>query len=119
MDLLIDTNVLVYISNPADSHHRQSLDAVDVAIHRNYRPCIVPQVFYEFWVVATRPVDVNGLGLSVGEAQDCLAVSDSGFTYFETNAAYLSIGGTWSPTKQSSARRPTTRASSPPCSATA
>lgn len=27
--------------------------------------CLVPQIFYEFWVVATRPPTVNGLGLSV------------------------------------------------------
>lgn len=30
---------------------------------------IVPQAIYEFWVVATRPVAVNGLGFSAAEAE--------------------------------------------------
>lgn len=30
---------------------------------------IVPQVIYEFWVVATRPVEVNGLGFSAEQAE--------------------------------------------------
>jgi len=30
---------------------------------------LVPQVLYEFWVVATRPIDVNGLELSVDDAK--------------------------------------------------
>jgi predicted nucleic acid-binding protein len=29
---------------------------------------IVPQVVYEFWVVATRPREQNGLGLSIADA---------------------------------------------------
>ena len=31
--------------------------------------CLVPQVIYEFWVAATRPVEVNGLGMDVPLAQ--------------------------------------------------
>ena len=30
--------------------------------------CVVPQVLYEYWVVATRPTK-NGLGMSVDEAE--------------------------------------------------
>lgn len=33
---------------------------------------IVPQNLYEFWVVATRPVNVNGLGLSTELASEVL-----------------------------------------------
>ena len=29
--------------------------------------CVVPQNFYELWAVATRPVSVNGLGMSISE----------------------------------------------------
>lgn len=31
--------------------------------------CIVPQVLYEFWTVATRPPGANGLGLTTVEAR--------------------------------------------------
>lgn len=30
--------------------------------------CIVPQIHYEFWVAATRPVAQNGLGMTTAEA---------------------------------------------------
>lgn len=30
--------------------------------------CIVPQNLYEFWAVATRPVSVNGLGMTTVQA---------------------------------------------------
>ena len=35
----------------------------------NHVPCLVPQNIYEFWVVATRPIASNGLGMSVGDAK--------------------------------------------------
>ena len=31
--------------------------------------CLVPQVIYEFWVAATRPLDVNGLGVAAAQAE--------------------------------------------------
>ena len=31
--------------------------------------CIIPQNIIEFWAVATRPLDKNGLGLTVDEAE--------------------------------------------------
>jgi len=34
---------------------------------RGYAPTIVPQIIYEYWVVATRPLAENGLGLSTSE----------------------------------------------------
>jgi predicted nucleic acid-binding protein len=30
--------------------------------------CVVPQVLYEFWAVATRPLEQNGLGMTPAEA---------------------------------------------------
>ena len=34
--------------------------------------CLIPQVLYEYWVVATRPVEVNGLGMSPTAVGDSL-----------------------------------------------
>lgn len=30
--------------------------------------CVVPQIHYEFWVVVTRPLSANGLGMTPDEA---------------------------------------------------
>jgi predicted nucleic acid-binding protein len=32
--------------------------------------CIIPQNIIEFWAVATRPLDKNGLGLSINQAEE-------------------------------------------------
>lgn len=54
---------------------------------RGYRPAIVPQVLYEFWVVATRPHDQNGLGMSIEEAERDLAKSVQKFDLFRDERA--------------------------------
>jgi predicted nucleic acid-binding protein len=36
---------------------------------RGHDLVIVPQVLYEFWSVATRPIEQNGLGMNSSEAQ--------------------------------------------------
>jgi predicted nucleic acid-binding protein len=68
MNVLLDTNVLGRMAEPGHAQYQAALDATDALIRRGDQPCIVPQVLYEFWVVATRPKPVNGLGLSVPEA---------------------------------------------------
>ncbi len=80
MTILLDTNVLGRLANPADASHALAIDSIAIARRRGYRPVIVPQVIYEFWVVATRPVEQNGLGMSVSETADdvvqCAALFD-------------------------------------------
>jgi len=66
--ILIDTNVLLRCAQPAHSHHSTAVAAVTQVRMRGYRPTIVPQVIYEYWVVATRSVTENGLGLSTAAA---------------------------------------------------
>jgi predicted nucleic acid-binding protein len=61
---LVDTNVLLRLLQP---HHRQypmALAAVAELRNRLAELCIAPQNLVEFWVVATRPVVNNGLGMS-------------------------------------------------------
>ena len=60
--ILLDTNIVLRLADRAASEHRairlalQKLDAQGVSL------VLAPQVLIEFWVVATRPVDVNGFG---------------------------------------------------------
>lgn len=44
--------------------HSDAVAAVERLRAAGDQPVIVPQVLYEYWVVATRPANLNGLGLS-------------------------------------------------------
>lgn len=68
MNVLLDTNVLTRMAQPGTALYRTALDAVTALQLRGDVLCLVPQVLYEFWVVATRPVAVNGLGFSAAVA---------------------------------------------------
>jgi predicted nucleic acid-binding protein len=65
MKVLLDTNVLLRIAQPSSHDHQTAKSAVLALVSIDVRLCIVPQVIYEFWVVATRPQSVNGLGLDI------------------------------------------------------
>ena len=49
--------------------HENALDALAALRQRGEELCILPQNLYEFWVVATRPLSVNGLGMSPVQAE--------------------------------------------------
>jgi predicted nucleic acid-binding protein len=64
MRILLDTNVLLRTLEPGHAHHQSSVAATDLLRKRGNKLVIVPQVLYESWAVATRPVELNGLGMS-------------------------------------------------------
>ena len=70
MRLLIDTNVLIRMRDTDSAHHA---DCVAALAHlRESHPgsaCLCAQVMIEYWVVATRPAEVNGLGLTIAETE--------------------------------------------------
>jgi predicted nucleic acid-binding protein len=62
---LVDTNILLRIADLTSAQHRLAADAVAELVSRNDELFVAPQVVSEFWVVASRPTTVNGLGWSV------------------------------------------------------
>jgi predicted nucleic acid-binding protein len=66
--ILVDTNLVLRMSRTDDPDFGIAADAVDIARQQGYAPCLVPQVIYEYWAVATRPRENNGLGLTAGQA---------------------------------------------------
>jgi len=72
MRFLLDTNILVRLHDIADPQHGETADAIEWLEDQGHACCIVPQVIYEFWVVATRPPDRNGLGVTAAEAASAL-----------------------------------------------
>lgn len=65
MKILVDTNILVRSSHVGSSFQGIAVNALNRLRDQQHELRTVPQVLYEFWAVATRPVENNGLGLSV------------------------------------------------------
>lgn len=82
MAYLLDTNVLVRLANAADPRYAIADRAV-LELHRCGEVLhLTPQILIEFRNVATRPIAVNGLGLSAADAE----IQSAGF---ETRFALL------------------------------
>jgi predicted nucleic acid-binding protein len=68
MRVLIDTNVLLRSAQPAHPLCQQATHAVSKLIRQGDSVLFCPQNIAEFWNVATRPLDRNGLGFSLEQA---------------------------------------------------
>jgi len=68
MTYLVDTNILLRAAQPSHPAHTVAKGAVRSLLARGERLCVLPQNLIEFWAVATRPAESNGLGLEVDEA---------------------------------------------------
>jgi predicted nucleic acid-binding protein len=64
MRVLVDTNVIIRIADRAATDHAVAEAAAAALRDAHHQLCIVPQNLYEYWVVATRPTEHNGLGMS-------------------------------------------------------
>ena len=79
MAYLIDTSILGRLANSADEFFPVASRAV-VELHRRGEVLhVTPQNLIEFRSVATRPVNVNGLGLSPSEAEEKAAGFEAAF----------------------------------------
>jgi predicted nucleic acid-binding protein len=68
MRILLDTNVVGRLSQPQHHLHQIAVEATERLLSAGHDLRLVPQVLYEFWVVATRTLDENGFGFSIAEA---------------------------------------------------
>src|SRR5580693_3293519 len=64
MDTLVDTNVLLRLLQPEHAQYAIATTALAGLRQQESDLCIARQNLVEFWVVATRPVAENGLGMS-------------------------------------------------------
>jgi predicted nucleic acid-binding protein len=78
MSYLVDTNVLLRGVQEFHPMHSDAVRATDLLL--SHEPVsIIPQNLIEFWAVSTRPKTSNGLGLSVTETHERIAVIKSTF----------------------------------------
>lgn len=64
---MIDTNLLLRSVQPESPDYSAASDAIDSLAASGHAMCVAHQVIAEFWSVATRPSEVNGLGWTTAE----------------------------------------------------
>ena len=73
MACFVDTNILCRLADETSPHHAAARQSVTRLLGRGEMLCFSPQIIIEFWAVATRPSNVNGLGWSVAKASEHVA----------------------------------------------
>ena len=73
MSYLLDTNVLLRLAQSDHPMHSFAVNAITTLRRQEAFLCIMPQNLIEFWTVATRPFNVNGLGMSIETASQEVA----------------------------------------------
>lgn len=89
MAIVADSNILLRAQNPADVHHPVALRALSELRVKGEEICITAQNIVEFWAVATRSVNENGLGLPVAAAASEVDRLLRFFRVLPSNAATL------------------------------
>jgi predicted nucleic acid-binding protein len=79
MPYLLDTNVLCRLANTADASHAVAVRALAELHQRGEVVQMTPQLLIEFRNAATRPKTVNGLGLSIADAEAKATVFEAVF----------------------------------------
>jgi predicted nucleic acid-binding protein len=87
--VLLDTNVLLRLSDGASADQPVAMQAVSHLRLRGDRSCLTAQNIVEFWAVATRPVDVNGLGWTTQRTADEIAQLLRRFQFLEDSPGIL------------------------------
>lgn len=86
MRYLADSNLILRGADNTSSMQRTALESMARLRAQGHYICLVPQNLYEFWVVATRPAERNGLGMTAIDAQSELARIRSNFPLLEETA---------------------------------
>jgi predicted nucleic acid-binding protein len=66
--ILVDTNILVRVSDQADQHYKTTHGAIAGCWRKGRQLFVSNQSLQEFWAVATRSTEKNGLGFSFIQA---------------------------------------------------
>jgi predicted nucleic acid-binding protein len=89
MSTLLDTNLLLRSTQPTHPQWQPATDAVNALLAQGEQLCLVPQNLYEYWVVCTRPIAQNGLGMTAAEAEVKIAEHKQLFSILNDTPAIL------------------------------
>jgi predicted nucleic acid-binding protein len=73
MSYLLDTNILLRLIQPEHPMYSLAVNAIVILHQQEASLCMTPQNLIEFWAVATRPLNVNGLAMTVETASQKVA----------------------------------------------
>lgn len=82
---LIDTNLLLRISDGNSTTHFIAIKSIERLLAQEHQLYITGQNLIEFWAVATRPLEVNGLGWTSQQAETAIAQIISRFRFLDDN----------------------------------
>ena len=82
-------NIIVRLLHVASAQHQLAKDAVDKLRVAKDKLCLVPQNFYEFRSVVTRPISVNGLGFTAARAQKEVTGLKGAFDLLQETPAFF------------------------------
>src|SRR4051812_18744216 len=89
MNILLDSNILIRSAQPFHPMHQTAVNSVKNLKVQGHELFIAPQSLCEFWVVATRPVVNNGLGMNLQQSAAELIRIRNFFQFLpETTATY-------------------------------
>ena len=89
MEYLADTNIILRLAETAHPMHGIALKAITKLFADGINLCLFPQNLIEFWNVATRPADKNGLAWTAAQTDAEVAVLENTFTVLlDTSAIY-------------------------------
>lgn len=76
----VDTNVWLRAVDAASTQHVQATSALERLQTNGDTIALAPQNLYEIWVVITRPLNANGMGMTPSDAHARLEVMQDLFT---------------------------------------
>ncbi len=85
--VMTDTNVFLRAFRKGDSQHGVASEAVERLHDQGCMLCVVPQVLVEARAVMTRPLDVNGWGMTMADAAVFSARVEAMFVLLTTDEA--------------------------------
>jgi len=80
---LLDTNIVLRFTDTNSSQYDLVINAISQILKEGDQCFITSQVVIEFWVVATRPIAVNGLGWTVEETEQAVKMLINQFKLLE------------------------------------
>jgi predicted nucleic acid-binding protein len=90
MNIFLDTNIFLRLTDINSSQHQLVTKAVAQVLARGDELCFAPQSMIEFWAVATRPKEANGLALSLEVVEEKVQEFSDEYKMLEENSTIFS-----------------------------
>ena len=88
---LLDTNIILRFADFQSLEYNLIQNTISEILLRGGQCFITSQVIIEFWVVATRPINVNGLGWTVAQTTQAVEMLINQFDLLEETPDVFSI----------------------------